>query len=104
MLFLKVWVEQYPEDFASLSMKAQLQSFLSQHQQDSTIADELLKTVASLKYTEPRSLYEKEKEEETSKEDFSPFSLPPTKFAMGLTALESVSSKKHLTVIFLTMI
>ena len=96
MVFLKVWVEQYPGDFASPLIKAQLESFLSQHHRDSTTADELLKTVTSLKDREPQSSCKKEKEEEEeemSKEDFSPFSLPPPKFAMGLTALESVSFK-----------
>ena len=93
MLFLRVWVEQYPGDFSSPATKAQLESFLSQHRCDSATADELLKTVSSLKEGEPQSPCEKKREEEPSKEEFSAYSLLPSKFAMGLTALESVSSK-----------
>lgn len=92
MLFLRVWLEQYPGDFASPSMKAQLENFVSQHCHDSATADELFKTVVSFREREPQSPCRREKEEELSKEAFSPFSLPAAKFAEGLTALESVSS------------
>lgn len=90
MLFLRMWVEQYPGDFSSPPAKGQLESFLSQQQHDSPTAGELLKLLAAVSEEEPQGQWSKEEEEEKSKEPFTPFSLSPQRFAMALTALESV--------------